>query len=189
MAVYHEELWGGLDPGSTFFGLGLIERTQQQTVWRVTRPAGKVIDTRARKLCYVASESVDLRSWESPDDVCAVVFQRVHRFLSRRRPSQVVIEEPFLGAHRNVKSALVLASAYGAALAAVGHFRSMRLIRLSNGAIKSTMTGNQHADKGEVGAAVVKLFEEHRAHFSRCVHDELDAVAAACAAAIRQGTS
>ena len=117
----------GIDPGSRITGFG-------------------VIDINNGKLQYVTSGCIKMKEKELPLRL-KTIFDGVSEVIETTRPEYMAIESVFVS--RNVRSALVLGQARGAAIAAgvnqdlpVGEYTALQ--------IKKSVVGYGQADKNQV---------------------------------------
>jgi crossover junction endodeoxyribonuclease RuvC len=128
----------GIDPGLQRTGYSLIERT---TRGPVLREGGVVRSEKAASLAR--------RVHEIAAGVCEV--------LDEFRPQAVAIEQVFsLG--RNPKTALLMAHARGAILAAVAQ-REIPIVHFTPRQIKRLLTGSGKASKDQVQRAIQREFD------------------------------
>jgi crossover junction endodeoxyribonuclease RuvC len=125
----------GLDPGSSATGWSVIDSEGSRHVavaWGVIRPRGA---ERAEKLADLSN--------------------RLSVVLAEHAPDEAAIETPFTG--RNPRSAIALAEARGAILAAVG-LRGLTVKGYSPAAVKQATVGHGRADKTQIAYMVTRLF-------------------------------
>jgi crossover junction endodeoxyribonuclease RuvC len=131
----------GVDPGSRITGWGVLEGSSRRT-WLV---AGDVIRLAAG--LPLAERLFHLQ-------------REIERVVESQAPGIVAVESPYHGA--SARSALVLAHARGAILAALGR-TGVPVAEYAPATVKNAVTGNGRADKDQVrrmlahwlGAAVV----------------------------------
>jgi crossover junction endodeoxyribonuclease RuvC len=124
----------GIDPGSLHTGYGLVEK----------RGAALTPLEAGRFSCP--------RDLDLPRRL-AHLSQRLNELVERRPPDLAVLETPFHG--MNAHSLIVLAQARGALLAVLAG-RGIEICEYSPAEVKSAVTGNGRADKGQV-AHMVRL--------------------------------
>lgn len=150
----------GLDPGSRHTGFGWIEkkdgRWQFGGAGRISLPLPA---PRAARLAQLQRSLADL--------------------LGQVRPELVAVELPFAGL--SVRSALALAEARGAVLAAVGAWGGP-ILELTPAEVKLSTAGYGAADKEQVGRMVQRQLALEVGSWSP---DALDALAVALTAACR----
>jgi crossover junction endodeoxyribonuclease RuvC len=152
----------GLDPGSLHTGYGLVEKQGSSL-----RPldAGRFSCPRdldlPRRLAHLAG--------------------RLEELLASRRPDLAVLETPFHG--MNARSLIVLAQARGALLAVLA-LRGVEIREYSPAEVKSAVTGNGRADKGQVARMVRLLLSARGDGWSADATDAL-ALAICCAQRLR----
>ena len=117
----------GIDPGSRITGFG-------------------VIDIEKGKLKYVTSGCIRMKDKELPARL-KTIFEGVTEVIDSTGPEFMAIEEVFVS--RNVKSALVLGQARGAAISA-GVNRGLPAGEYTALQIKKSVVGYGKADKGQV---------------------------------------
>ena len=122
----------GIDPGSRHTGFGVIEKQGERLVavehGRISPSTRDALPTRLNLLSREVGSLVD-----------------------RARPEAVALETPFHGV--NSRSLIVLAQARGALLAAIAA-RDLPIREYSPAEIKSAVSGNGRADKGQVATMV-----------------------------------
>ncbi len=122
----------GIDPGSRHTGYGLVdsqgEKLQAVAYGRISCPAGLAVPQRLAHLAAELETIVD--SWQ---------------------PQAAVLETPYHGL--NSRSLVVLAEARGALLAVLAA-RGVEIREYTPAEVKSAVTGNGRADKGQVARMV-----------------------------------
>jgi crossover junction endodeoxyribonuclease RuvC len=152
----------GLDPGSLHTGFGLVEKR------------GSML------------EAVEAGRISSPRDL-AVPVRLAHLFsglgglVERLRPDLAVLETPFHG--MNSRSLIVLAEARGVLLACLAG-RGIEIREYSPAEVKSAVTGNGRADKGQVARMVRLLLAARGDGWASDATDAL-ALAICCAQRLR----
>lgn len=106
-------------------------------------------------------------------DRLARIHAEIVRVVAQYAPSEAAVEAPFHGV--SARSALQLAHARGAVLAALGACR-LPVSEYSPATIKLSVTGNGRAEKGQVAAMVARLVSGNDPSGGS---DATDAVAAA----------
>lgn len=150
-----------IDPGFDRLGLAVLEGdpSRPTVVWSecVTPPKGEVHERLAQ------------------------VFSAVEKAIRKHKPNALALETLFFS--KNVKTALGVAEARGAVLAAAGQAR-LPVIECSPQEVKIAVTGHGGADKAAIARMVPKLV-----HLSvkKRLDDELDAIAVGIAALPRCG--
>ena len=124
----------GIDPGSRVTGYGLI-------------------DVQGNRLSYVDCGCIRIERGALPARL-KKIFDGVFQLVETHRPSQVAIEEVFVG--RNAASALKLGQARGAAMAACLQFK-LEVSEYSARQVKQTVVGTGAAQKGQVQHMVKAL--------------------------------
>jgi crossover junction endodeoxyribonuclease RuvC len=149
----------GIDPGSRHTGYGAV-RVDGPSLAAVE--AGTISPPRgvelSRRLAHLGRE--------------------IGAVADRLRPDTAVLETPFHG--MNARSLIVLAQARGALLATLA-LRDLEIREFSPAEVKSAVTGNGRAGKGEV-ARMVRLLLAFR---DECSEDATDALAVAVCCAQR----
>lgn len=146
----------GIDPGYDRLGLAVIEGDP-------SRPT------------YIWSDCMTPAKG-SAEQRLAAVYEAVTRAIEEHSPAALAIETLFFSV--NKKSALPVAEARGAILAAAGA-AGLAVLEFSPGQVKIAVTGYGAADKGAVGRMVPRLLTLPA---KRRLDDELDAIAVAIAA-------
>lgn len=122
----------GIDPGSRHTGYGLVEcqgdKLEALAHGRISCPAGLAVPQRLAHLAGELASIVD--SWH---------------------PEAAVLETPYHGL--NSRSLVVLAEARGALLAVLAA-RGVKIREYTPAEVKSAVTGNGRADKGQVARMV-----------------------------------
>lgn len=118
----------GIDPGSTYMGLGTIQKKGQ-------------------KLEYVNAEVLTAKASDSLFIRLELLSEKLREYLKQWRPEQVAIENVFYG--KNVKSAFHLGLSRGVALAACFEYK-VPIFEYSPNQVKSAVTGHGKADKEQV---------------------------------------
>ena len=124
----------GIDPGSRVTGYGLIY-------------------VQGNRLSYVDCGCIRAEGGALPARL-KKIFDGVLQLLEMHRPSQVAIEEVFVG--RNAASALKLGQARGAAMAACLQFK-LEVSEYSARQVKQAVVGTGAAQKGQVQHMVKAL--------------------------------
>jgi crossover junction endodeoxyribonuclease RuvC len=152
----------GIDPGSLHTGYGLVEKNGSSLVH---------IDA-GRFSCP--------RDMELPQRL-AYLVGRLEEMIASRRPDLAVLETPFHG--MNAHSLIVLAQARGALLAALAG-QGIEIREYSPAEVKSAVTGNGRADKGQVAHMVRLLLAARGEGWASDATDAL-ALAICCAQRLR----
>ncbi len=124
----------GIDPGSRATGYGIVDHHSG----RLCRVAGGVIRTGA----------------ETPARRLARIYAALRELIGEFRPDQTALEAVF--AHRNVRSALLLGQARGAALVACGQ-AGLEAAEYAPTQVKLAVVGYGSADKAQVQQMVRRL--------------------------------
>lgn len=150
----------GVDPGSVCTGFGIV--------------SGEGDDIE-----YVDSGVISPRRDSDRHERLKEIFLALQRLLSDHSPTHFAIEEVFYS--KNVKSALVLGEARGAAVLAAG-LAGIPVFEYSPKAIKQAITGQGAAQKAQVNYMLGKLLRLAEPPASM---DESDALAVAVCHAFR----
>jgi crossover junction endodeoxyribonuclease RuvC len=122
----------GVDPGMGSTGFGLIEFEKQGSLlYResgVLRPRGTSVSPRLQQ-----------------------IFRGLTRLIETSKPRFMAVERPFFG--KNVKSAMLLGQARGAALLAAAE-TGLEVHEISPLEVKQAVVGYGRADKGQIQAMV-----------------------------------
>lgn len=145
----------GVDPGYDRLGLAVVEGD-------TSRPT------------HIWSECVSPPKGE-PYERLGVVFTAVERAIREHNPDAVAIETLFFST--NKKTALAVAEARGAVLAACGK-TSCPVIEFSPAQVKIAVSGYGSADKKAIALMIPRLIELPK---KKRLDDELDAIAVAIA--------
>jgi len=125
----------GVDPGMGSTGFGLIEFEKQGSLlYResgVLRPRGTSVPPRLQQ-----------------------IFRDLTRLIETTKPRFMAVERPFFG--KNVKSAMLLGQARGAALLAAAE-TGLEVHEISPLEVKQAVVGYGRADKGQIQAMVRSL--------------------------------
>jgi crossover junction endodeoxyribonuclease RuvC len=125
----------GVDPGMVSTGFGLIEFEKQGSLlYResgVLRPRGTSVSPRLQQ-----------------------IFRGLTRLIGSTKPRFMAVERPFFG--KNVKSAMLLGQARGAALLAAAE-TGLEVHEISPLEVKQAVVGYGRADKGQIQAMVRSL--------------------------------
>jgi len=151
----------GIDPGSLHTGYGVIERHGS---------ALKVVE--AGRISCARDLPLPARLAHLADGLAGL--------LARQPPDLAVLETPFHG--MNARSLIVLAQARGALLAVLAG-RGLEIREYSPAEVKSAVTGNGRADKGQV-ARMVRLLLAADGDWASDATDAL-ALAICCAQRLR----
>jgi len=120
----------GIDPGSRFLGLGCVEAKGSSFLW-----IGHCVEK------IVISDTGDI------SDRLKQIVHAVQKALDLWKPEAISVEEVFFA--KNVKSALVLGQARGAALVAPS-LLGLPIFEYSATLVKQTVTGSGRAEKEQV---------------------------------------
>jgi crossover junction endodeoxyribonuclease RuvC len=146
----------GIDPGFDRLGLAVLEgdASRPQHVWST---------------CVMPAKGLQ-------EARLAEVYAAVASAISEHSPEAIAIETLFFSA--NKKSALAVAEARGAILAAAGIAR-IPVREFSPGTVKLAVTGHGSADKAAIARMIPRLIT--LPPVARRLDDELDAIAVAIA--------
>ena len=114
-----------------------------------------VIDCRGRTLSRVAAGTVSVGRSEVSARL-ARVYAELARVIREFEPEHLSLEKSFVA--RNIQSALRLGEARGVAMAAAAA-SGLKMNEYSPATIKKAVVGYGRADKAQVQAAVVRLFD------------------------------
>ena len=117
----------GIDPGSRVTGFGVVEM-------------------RKGRLCYVTSGCIKMSNKQLPERL-KTIFESVTEVIDNTQPDFMAIEEVFVS--RNVRSALILGQARGAAISA-GVYKGLPVDEYTALQIKKSVVGYGHAEKEQV---------------------------------------
>ncbi len=151
----------GIDPGSRFTGVGVIQK-QGQT------------------LRYVASAVIAVRG-DTLADKMRCVYDGIARYYDEHHPEEAAIEQVFM--HDNARSALLLGHARGVAMVAMAN-EGIRIAEYSARQVKKSVAGYGAADKDQVIHMVQRLLALRVPLKS----DEADALAVAICHALHGST-
>ena len=131
----------GIDPGSRITGFGVVE-------------------LRNGRLCYVTSGCIKMSNQDLPDRL-KTIFESLSEVIDSTQPDFMAIEEVFVS--RNIRSALILGQARGAAISA-GVYRGLPVDEYTALQIKKSVVGYGHAEKEQVQQMVRPSWRlmEHR---------------------------
>lgn len=153
----------GIDPGSRFCGVGVVE------------------DAGGGRVRHVHHAVIVLDPKAALDERLLVLGAALDRVLAEQRPAVVVVEEVFHG--KNARSALVLGHARGVALLTARR-AGAELRSYPTAVIKQAVTGNGRADKTQVARMVCALLG---IELDGVRADASDALAAALCGVLRAG--
>jgi crossover junction endodeoxyribonuclease RuvC len=125
----------GLDPGLRNLGWGVVD-------WDEAR------------LAFVACGTISSEASSAMGDRLAILFEGLNDVLQAWNPAEAAVEETFVNG--NSRSALKLGQARGIALLAPARF-GLPVAEYAPNAIKKTVTGTGHADKGQIRAMIRHL--------------------------------
>lgn len=151
----------GIDPGSKVAGFGVLAIPDTGFNWRQVQ----VLDAGAIKVA----------SRESPAAKLSQVAAAVKQLVASHGADCLVLESAFFGV--NARSALKLGEVRGAVVALLAA-EPVELFEVSPSFVKKQVTGNGHADKAEIKAAVTNLL---KIQLGDCPYDVSDALAIALA--------
>ncbi len=145
----------GIDPGTRFTGVGIIDRTGNQ-------------------LKYVHSETIATNKEKKLEDKLHAIFTRLSEIISEHNPQTAAVERIFHSV--NPRSSLLLGHARGVALLTVRLF-DLDIEEYAPNEVKSAVVGVGRASKEQVCAMVRILLNMNRDR--KIKEDESDALAAA----------
>jgi len=117
----------GIDPGSRFTGIGIIDAHQQQVK-------------------YVHHETIRCGSGDFPERL-GLIFSGINEIIKQYKPHEMAIETVFMA--KNAQSAIKLGQARGAAICAT-HAQSIKVHEYAPKAIKQAVVGQGGAAKSQV---------------------------------------
>lgn len=117
----------GIDPGSRFTGVGIIDAHQQQVK-------------------HVYHETIRCGSGEFPERL-GIIFSQINDIIKQFNPHEMAIETVFMA--KNAQSAIKLGQARGAAICAT-HAQSIKVHEYAPKAIKQAVVGQGGAAKSQV---------------------------------------
>jgi len=127
----------GIDPGSRHTGYGIIEGE-------------------GRKICHLASGAINVAGALPLPKRLHLIYQQLDQLIREWHPNQVAVEAVFFA--KNVKSALVLGQARGAAILA-GVNAGLEVAEYSALEIKQAVVGYGRADKSQVEQMIKVLLQ------------------------------
>lgn len=151
----------GIDPGSKVAGFGVLAVPDSGFDWRQVQ----VIDAGA----------ITVAVRESPAAKLSQVAAAVKELVARHSADCLVLESAFFGV--NARSALKLGEVRGAVVASLAA-EPVEMFEVAPSFVKKQVTGNGHAGKDAVKAAVSQLL---RIQLGDCPYDVSDALAIALA--------
>ncbi len=117
----------GIDPGSRFTGIGIIDAQQQ-------------------KVSYVHHETIRCGTGDFPTRL-GIIFSGINDIIKQFNPHEMAIETVFMA--KNAQSAIKLGQARGAAICAT-HAQSIRVHEYAPKAIKQAVVGQGGAAKSQI---------------------------------------
>lgn len=153
----------GIDPGIEKLGIALL------CVDKSKKEREEVLYSE----CFVTS------SKDSTQDRLAAIYSKIIDIVKEYKPTVVAIEKIFFTV--NQKTAVIVAEARGAVLAAIGQ-NMLPIIELTPTEIKESITGYGRATKKDIIKMVPKIITLKT---NSLQDDEIDAIAAALSAAPR----
>ncbi|MBC7531995.1 MAG: crossover junction endodeoxyribonuclease RuvC [Oligoflexus sp.] len=158
----------GIDPGSQITGFGILEI-----------PSGIV---NIKKIRLVAAGVLKSQSKLPHHDRSGYLHDAMFQLTEKYQPEWCAIEKAFAGI--NINSALRLGETRGALIAAVRRHK-IQVAELTPTHVKKSVTGQGHASKDQVAAALKYLLGFDRGDLP---HDASDAIAIALSHALSLGT-
>lgn len=144
----------GIDPGCTVTGYGLIEEE-------------------GHKLKAIKWGTIKSPSQENYTKRIKFIYDHLFEIIQDYKPDVVALEEIFFA--KNIKSAMVLGLARGAAIMAAANLK-VDIAEYSALQVKQSVVGYGRADKEQVQQMVIQLLGLGKSPFQ---HDASDALAAA----------
>lgn len=132
----------GIDPGSRITGFGVLEI-----------PRGAV---NLKRIQIVAVGVIRSKTTLAHSERTGYLHEAVHQLAEQYKPEICVIERAFTGV--NPQSALRLGETRGAVIAAVRRLR-IEVAEITPTEVKKTITGQGHATKEQVAAALKYLLQ------------------------------
>lgn len=157
----------GIDPGIERVGIAVLQRD----------PLEKPKETLLFSECFMTDKILPAH------ERLALIHEKIEAVIREYRPDVVAIEKIFFSV--NQKTAITVAQARGAILAALGG-NIQAVIELSPTEIKESITGSGRADKDAIARMLPLILPSVR---GKNQDDELDAIAVALAASARIGYS
>jgi crossover junction endodeoxyribonuclease RuvC len=158
----------GIDPGSQITGFGILEM-----------PNGMV---NIKKIRLIAAGVLKSQTKLPHYDRSGYLHEAMYQLTEKYQPEWCAIEKAFVG--MNVYSALRLGETRGALIAAVRR-HVIKIAEITPTQVKKTITGQGHATKDQVAAALKYLLGFDRGNLP---HDASDAIAIALSHALSLGT-
>lgn len=158
----------GIDPGSLVTGFGILEI-----------PSGLV---NIKKIRLIAAGVLKSQPKLPHYDRSGYLHEAMFQLTEKYQPEWCAIEKAFVGI--NVNSALRLGETRGALIAAVRRHR-INIAEITPTQVKKSITGQGHASKEQVAAALKYLLGFDRGDLP---HDASDAIAIALSHALSLGT-
>jgi crossover junction endodeoxyribonuclease RuvC len=145
----------GIDPGTRFTGIGIVDRT-------------------ANQLKYIHSETISTKNLDRLEDKLLAIFTRISEVIETFNPQIASIERIFHSV--NPRSSLLLGHARGVSILASKLFE-LEITEYAPNEVKSAVVGAGRASKDQVGAMVQVLLNIDRN--IKLKEDESDALAIA----------
>ena len=145
----------GIDPGTRFTGLGVIEKV-------------------GNRLVFICSETITAVRENSLEEKLLRIYRELSSFLALHRPAAVAVEKIFHSV--NPHSSLILGHARGVAIL-TARLADLEVREFAANEVKSAVVGVGRASKEQVAAMVRILLNLNRAKSLR--EDESDALALA----------
>jgi len=127
----------GLDPGTIYTGIGVIETTNNKTI-------------------CLYKDRVNLSKLESLPEKLGKIYSSITEVLKNFTPDEFAIETAFYG--KDAQAALKIGNARGVSMLAAYH-KNVPVTEYSPREIKKSVTGNGNATKEQVQYMVFKLLE------------------------------
>lgn len=166
----------GIDPGLQTTGYGLIE-----VVPAAPRSGSRIATAAVQKINLIDAGTIRACATDTLPERLKTLFDGLTEVLDEHRPEAVVVEELF-STYAHPRSALLMAHARGVLMLAAGQSGAAVYTFLPN-EVKQVISGNGHATKGAMQAAVRQRLQLAA---NPEPHDVADALALALCFAARQ---
>jgi crossover junction endodeoxyribonuclease RuvC len=131
----------GIDPGSRITGYGIIQ-------------------VQGNRYTHIESGTINTGKINTPGTRLHIIYQQLNEILTLHQPTDAAIEQVFM--QRNVRSALVLGQARGAALVALAGY-GLPIMEYSPRQVKQSVVGYGNADKQQIQHMVCRLLNLQQA--------------------------
>lgn len=125
----------GIDPGSRITGYGIIQ-------------------VQGNHYTHIESGTIHTGKFTTPAERLYTIYRELHAVLALHSPTYAAIEEVFM--QRNVRSALILGQARGAALVALAAHQ-LPIAEYTPRQVKQAVVGYGNADKQQVQHMICRL--------------------------------